>query len=129
MDISASAGLGALIAKFGFIKIASLGAAVLGAAMMAVFRPPVTRKELFLQGAVALGTSLLLGGAAVTGANYYLHWITEASSFEDILQFSVAVHGLLGAFAWGIFGGLAVLRDRFTKDPLKTIQEVKDVAK
>jgi hypothetical protein len=35
----------------------------MGAAMMAVFRPPKSRKELFLQGAVALGTSLMFGGA------------------------------------------------------------------
>jgi len=49
------------VAKFGFVKILTLGAAALGAGLMAVFRPPKTRKEMFAQSVVALGSSLLFG--------------------------------------------------------------------
>lgn len=126
MDISTGAGLGALIGKFGLVKVLSTGSALIGAGMMAVFRPPATRKELFMQAAVALGTSLIFGGFAVTAANHWLGWVTAASSFEEILHFNVAIHGLLGAFAWGGFGGLAVLRDKFSKDPVEAVKEIKD---
>jgi hypothetical protein len=44
----------------------------------------------------------------------------------EIIQFNVAVHGLLGTFAWGLFGGLAVLRDKFSNDPIGAVKEIKN---
>lgn len=120
MSMSLESGaVGALIAKFGWIKVLSFGAALIGAGIMAVFRPPKSRREMFLQAAVALGCSFLFGGLGVSIADSYLHVGTEA--------LIAPVHGLLGALSWGIFGGLAHMRDKVENNPLETIQEVKDV--
>lgn len=122
-------GLSVLVMKFGLVKVMGFGAALLGAGMMAIFRPPPTRKELFLQGCVALGVSLLFGGAMVHMlAGFDLFGVNLLTSpMADVIQFNAMVHGLLGAMAWGIFGGLAVLRDKFGSDPIQTIKDVKDL--
>lgn len=124
-NMSAEAGAGALIAKFGMVKILSFGAALVGAGIMAVFRPPRTRKELFMQGAVALGSSLLFGGTAVNVLAHLTGWIDLATAnMSDIVQFNATVHGLIGAMAWGLFGGLAVLRDKFSSDPIQAVKDI-----
>ncbi len=108
----------AAISNFGWIKFASLGAALIGAGMMAIFRPPQSRKEMFQQGAVALGCSLLFGDTAVAWA---------VSAFPSIPLTSPAIYGLIGAMSWGAFGGLAHLRDKVAKDPVETIKDVKSI--
>ncbi len=123
------AGLGVLIMKFGLVKLLSLGSALLGAGIMAIFRPPKTRKELFTQGAVALAASFIFGGAVVTMLGGFgifgINLLT--APLADIVQFNIMVHGLIGAMAWGLFGGLAVLRDKFGSDPIQAIKDVKDL--
>lgn len=114
-----SGALGALIAKFGAVKILALGSALIGAAIMVVFRPPKTRKEMFLQGAVALGGSMLFGGVAVALLDTWLQL------GADVLI--VPVHGLIGAMSWGVFGGLAHIRDKTSSDPIGVAKEIKDV--
>lgn len=124
----AETGAGIFILKFGSLKLIGFGAALVGAAMMAAFRPPQSKRELFIQGAVALGVSLLFGGSVIRMIDHYFTWMDLAhSSFEDIVQSTAMVHGLLGAMAWGTFGGLAVLRDKLMTDPIKTIKEIKDI--
>ena len=127
--MSTETGLGLLIYKFGLVKVMGFGAALLGAGMMAIFRPPPTRKELFMQGCVALGVSLLFGGAVVNIlAGFDVFSINlKTSPMPDIIQFNAMVHGMLGAMAWGIFGGLAVLRDKFGSDPIQTVKDLKDL--
>lgn len=110
---------GSLVAKFGLAKVIGLGAAGLGAAIMCMFRPPKTRKEVFYQGATALGGSILFGSFLVSLASSYF-----GLPAEDLI---VPVHGLVGAMSWGAFGGLAVLRDKTGKDPVGTAKEIKDV--
>lgn len=118
-----------LVGKFGLVKLLGFGAALLGAFMMAAFRPPKTRKEMFTQGAVALGSSLLFGGSVVhILAGFDVFGIDMVKSpMADIIQFNAMVHGLIGAMAWGMFGGMAVFRDKFSTDPLGTIKDVKDL--
>jgi len=124
---ASSGAMGIVIWKFGVLKLVGIGAAILGAGMMAIFRPPKTRKELFLQCAVALGSSLLFGGSAVRLLDFYCDWIDLATApLEDIFQFTGAVHGLIGALSWGVFGGLSVLRDKLGSDPVQAVKDVKD---
>jgi hypothetical protein len=126
MELSTGSALGYAIGKFGMVKLLGFGAALVGAGLMAIFRPPLTRKELFLQGAVALGCSLLLGGVFVSYLDSLFDWINLATApIEEVIQFNVAVHGLLGALSWGIFGGLAVVRDRVSKDPVEVVKDVR----
>lgn len=109
------AGLAVLIKT----KLLAFAPALVGALLMAVFRPPKTKKEMFWQGAVALGGSFLFGGVAtgIVGS-----WMPQG------VDPTVAVHGLIGALSWGAFGGLAHWRDeRLAKDPIAAIKEVKDV--
>lgn len=114
MESGSAFGLAA-ITKYGWMKFGALGAAGLGALMMAVFRPPKTRKEMFLQGLVALGSSFLFGDFAYRAAVYYLPFQVDY----------IAVHGFVGAISWGIFGGLAMYRDKLAS---KSIDEsVKDL--
>jgi hypothetical protein len=120
MSMSIESGvIGSLVAKFGLAKVIGLGAAGLGAALMCVFRPPQSRKEVFQHGAVAFGGSILFGPFLTTLASNYF----GISAWELI----VPIHGLVGAFSWGAFAAIAVLRDKVGKDPIGTAQEVKDV--
>lgn len=114
--------------KFGLLKLVGFGSALLGAAMMAIFRPPKTRRELFYQGAVALGASFLFGGTAVQVVATWTGWIVlHSAPFEDVIQFYMAVYGLIGSAAWGVFGGFSVLRDKFGSDPVQLAKDVKDL--
>lgn len=120
--------IGFSVWKFGLIKLLAFGSALLGAGLMAIFRPPKTRREMFMQGVVALSSSFLFGGVAVSAIAGYTGWVSLiTSSFSDIIQFNIMVHGLIGALSWGVFGGLAVLRDKFGSDPIAAIKDIKEL--
>lgn len=122
-----SGAIGALVAKYGWLKLITVAAALGGASMMAVFRPPKTKKEMFYQGAIALGCSLMFGDSVASLVDYWFDYISMATSpREEVIQFVVAIHGLVGAFSWGIFGGIAVLRDKFGSDPIQTVKDLRN---
>lgn len=112
---SLEGGVLAVITKYGWLKLATLGAAVGGAFLMAVFRPPKNRKEMLLHALVALGCSFLFGDSAYRIATKYIE-----------LDY-IAVHGLVGAMSWGFCGGLATMRDKFGTNPIQTVKDVKDI--
>lgn len=114
----------AAITKFGWIKLLTLGAAGMGALLMAVFRPAKSRKEGFLQAFVALGSSLLFG-SFIASSILFKFQLIDITSLEDLLYYNAAIHGLVGAMSWGIFGGLATLRDRVGNDPIQVVKEIK----
>lgn len=126
MAVESGSAIGlSVIAKYGWVKFFSLGAAILGAGMMAIFRPPKSRKELFTQGAVALGCSILFGS---TIASVILHYIPlTLSTMEELVSYHVSVNGLVGALSWGIFGGLAHFRDKVESNPEQAIKDVKSL--
>jgi len=127
MESSGAWGLAA-ITKFGWIKFVSLGAALLGAGIMAMSRPPKTRREQFYQGLTALGSSFLFGDFAVRWAATFFTFVNlSTDSFFDVLTFYAAVHGLIGAVAWGVFGGIGSYRDRFTQNPTEAVKDVKSL--
>jgi len=118
----------AAITKFGWIKFVTLGAALLGAGLMAMSRPPKTRKEMFYQALTALGSSLLFGDFAVRWAATFFSFVNlNTDSIIDVLTFYASVHGLVGALAWGLFGGIAHFRDKFSNDPIQAVKDAKDV--
>lgn len=120
--------LGALAAKYGWLKLLTLGSALSGAILMAAFRPPRTRKEMFLQAVVALGCSFLFGDTLTHFLDNWLDFVDFATSpWEQWMQFAITIHGLVGALSWGLFGGLAHLRDKVATDPIGTVKEIKDV--
>ena len=114
----------ATLTKFGWLKIASLGAAGIGAGLMALSRPPKTRREQFYQGLTALGSSALFGDFAVRWAATFFSFVNLATdSIFDVYTFYISIHGLVGAMAWGLFGALGTLRDKVAKDPIGTIKD------
>ena len=116
------------LTKFGWIKLFSLGAALAGAGCMALFRPPKTRKELFIQGAVALSASLMFGSVITDLADHWLDFINlEVASTQKVIEFTVAIHGLVGAVSWGIFGGIAQFRDKLGTNFIQAIKDVKAI--
>lgn len=118
----------AALTKFGWLKFASLGAALIGAGLMAMSRPPKTRREQFYQAATALGSSLLFGDFVVRYAATYFPFVNLLTdSYFDVLTFYVTVHGLVGAMAWGLFGALGTFRDKVSKDPIGAAKDVKDI--
>jgi hypothetical protein len=109
-----------LLAKFGMAKVLSFGAAFIGAAIMLMFRPPKSRKDLFYHACSAFAGSALFGGTALALA------VSWTGLDKDTLI--PAVYGIIGALSWGFFGGLASWRDdKLAKDPLQAIKDVKDV--
>lgn len=127
MSIESTA-LGAIITKYGWLKLFTLVGAVAGASLMAAFNPPRTRKEMFLQATVALGASFLFGDTAVRMADWFFDFIDlNTAAYWDYLQFYITVHGLLGALSWGIFGGLAAFRKKLSADPVQAVKDVKDL--
>lgn len=124
---SIEGGIAALIAKYGFIKLLTLGAALAGAGMMAIFRPPRTKKEMGLQAIVALGCSFLFGDTIATAVNNWIHLVNMDVWSASTAQFYVTMHGLVGALSWGLFGGLAHMRDKVAKDPIQAVKDVKDL--
>lgn len=126
--MSVETGAGVIIGKFGAMATLGAVAALLGAGIMAIFRPPKTRKELFLQGAVALASSFLFGGTAVKVLAHFTGWVNlTTDNIVDISQFTMMVYGLIGALSWGAFGGLAELRDKIAKDPIQAVKDVKNL--
>lgn len=127
-NMSVETGASVLLTKFGLVKLLGLGSALIGAGIMTIFRPPKSRREMFMQGAVALGSSLLFGGTAVKVIAHTTGWIDlNTADLGDMANFVAAVYGLIGAFSWGLFGGFAVLRDKFSSDPVQTIKDVKSL--
>lgn len=123
-----SGAIGALIAKYGWLKLFTLIAALGGAGIMAIFRPPKTRKEVILQGLVAIGGSIMFGGVIAEYLDYLLDFIDLSTAPTDrVVQFQIAVHGVVGALSWGIFGGLAHFRDKFSTDPVGAVKDAKDI--
>jgi len=82
---------------------ATAGAGLLGAAAMAAFDPPKSRRELFLQAATAGTGSLVFGKLAVIAATKYV-------TFAPADELTIPVFFLVGAMSWGVFGALAKLR-------------------
>ncbi len=109
--MASESGLGIIIAKIGVIKFLTLGAAGLGAALMAIFRPAKSRKELFYQAVVALSSSLLFGNTAASALANAISALSFTYGTEEHIQYLVSVHALVGAMSWGLFGGLAHVRD------------------
>lgn len=114
MSIESGAGIALLIKT----KLLAFLPALVGAALMAIFRPPKTRKEMLAQAAVALGSSFLFGNFAFTLVDNWLHIGPDGKD---------AVLGLVGALSWGAFGGLAHIRDKVAKDPIQAVKDVKDL--
>lgn len=89
---------------------ASLGAGVLGGAIMASIDPPASRKELFKQASAAGVGSLVFGPLAVRFLNHYFPFLDGATSIFDVLEIAVPMYFLVGALSWGFFGAVAKAR-------------------
>lgn len=79
------------------------GAGLLGGLIMAAFDPPASRKELFLQAAVAGTGSAVFGPTALSAASKFI----EFSSTSELM---IPVYFLVGALSWGAMGALAKFR-------------------
>jgi hypothetical protein len=89
-----------------------IGSGVLGAVMMAVFDPPKSKKAMFGQAAVAGISSLFFGPLAVKTLDHYVDWIAlHTATPLEALEVAAPVYLLIGALSWGVFGGLAKLRE------------------
>lgn len=88
------------------------GAGLLGAAAMAAFDPPKTKKLLFIQAAIALGCSFMFGPIAVKAADFYFDFINLAgiTNWIDFMETVAPIYGLVGALSWGFVGLLASVR-------------------
>lgn len=109
---------------------AALGATfvsgVIGAAIIAAFDPPTTRRMLFLQALVAGIASIFFGPLAMIVIDYYADFIDlHESPFYVVIAASAPVMMLIGALSWGAFGALAkfrqLLRDRAADEAAKRL--------
>lgn len=116
---SIESALAVVIAKFGTVKVLSLGVAVLGALVMCFFRPPKTKKEVFYHAAVAGAGSFMFGPLAVAIISGWL------DAPVDLVQ--MPAHFIVGALSWGAMGAIATYRDKLASAPKEAVQDVKDV--
>lgn len=87
------------------MKVASTaGVALLGAAVMAAFDPPKSKKELFQHAAVAGSGSFIFGPAAHSTASHFL------STWTAGVDLTMPSYFLVGALSWGAMGALAKFR-------------------
>ena len=110
---------GGLIAFLIKTKLFAYAAALGGALLIAMTRPPSSRKELFYHAATALIASALFGELGVSLLDSWL-----AVSREVLI---VPVYGFIGSMGWGIAGALSTFSERFAKDPTQAVKDVRDV--
>ena len=111
-------GLAAIATKFGWLKLGTLGASLAGALVMAMFRPPKTRREVLYHALVAAIGSYMFGPFCVSLAASWL-----PTGVSDIVM---PVHFLVGALSWGAFSALAAWRDKLAVNPQEAIKDAKD---
>jgi hypothetical protein len=88
--------------------------------MVAVGPKTITRREIFLRGAVALGTSYLFGDVAVSFVSAQgFAWFNPGAHRDAVL-------GLLGCSGWGLMGGFHMVAQRFRRDPFKTVKQIRE---
>lgn len=109
-------GIAALLIKY---KAAAYLASLSGALLIAMTNPPKTRKALFYHAASALIASFLFGEFAVS---LLANWVNIPRS-----ELLVPVFGFVGGMGWGIAGAMSTFSQRFAKDPVQAIKDVKDV--
>lgn len=102
------------------IALAKLAPAFVGAAVMVAVGPKaITRREVFLRASVAMALSYLFGDLALAYVSSLgWHWF-QAEKHQ------AAVLGLIGAFGWGIVGGLDYIARKFKRDPFGTAGKVR----
>lgn len=103
-------------ATLGAIIWYKLGAAflvgILGAAIMAAFDPPKTKKSLFFHAAVAGIGSLIFGGPLIKILDHYFDFVNLATvTFPEYLEWAAPVYIIVGGLSWGTFGALAKFRN------------------
>ena len=108
-----------LAAKVGVTKLLTLASVFAGVFLMAIFRPPSSRKEVIQHGLVALLSSFLAGPLLSKLTSSWL-----GVPIDDVL---IPVHGFIGAFSWAVWSGAATWRDRLIKDPQGAINDAKDI--
>lgn len=97
------------IKVLGLVGIFSAG--LLGAACIAAFDPPTSRKQLFTQAAVAGVGSLFFGPVVLATVQHFSTWIVWTSlNMEQSISYAAPVYLVTGGLAWGVFGALARLR-------------------
>jgi hypothetical protein len=109
-------GLLALLIKY---KVVAYLASLSGALLIAMTNPPKTRKGLFYHAIAALITTFLFGEF---GVSLLANWVDIPRA--DLL---IPVYGFIGSMGWGIAGGLSTFSERFAKDPVQAVKDVKDV--
>lgn len=113
--------IAAAVAKFGAVKLMSMGVALIGALFMMLFRPPKTRKEVLYHALVAASGSLIFGGFF---SQLALSWLPDDFTLSQV---AMPVHFLVGALSWGGMGAVATYRDKLASTPKEAIQDVKDL--
>lgn len=93
-------------------------AAAFGAAFLVLYRDPTPRQAI---GSVAggIGTAMYFTPIAVRGLANYFTWLPADASTERAVAL---LWGLLGTF---VLAGMIVLGERWKKDPVTTIRELK----
>lgn len=121
---------GAVLAfKLGWLKLIAGGAALLGAFMMAAVLEPKTKREMFLRALVALAASGLFSASLMKMAANYLEIPLNSLDAVELIEFTLAVGGIVGACSWFALGAAGELLRRFRARPLETAKEVVDVVK
>lgn len=104
---AASAASAAQASAFG----ASVGAGLIGGALMVILDPPATKLQMFLQSVTAGIGSIVFGPIAVRALDHYVDWVDLAQAhFSTVLEVAAPVYFVIGCLSWGIAAALVHLR-------------------
>lgn len=117
---SSAAGAYAASQTVGGLKLFAAIAGVVGAVLMIVIRPNLTRKQMALHAFVAAIVSVFATGPAIAwvGPDAFKTWEPET---QRDLYLIVAL--VLGALSWGFVGALYYIREKLGTNPIEAIQE------
>jgi hypothetical protein len=119
------AGAAGLAWKLGLFKLIGGGAALLGAFLMAAVLEPKSKREMVLRAMVALGTSTLGTDWAMRIAASHLGVDMATLPMPDVIQYTLAMGGTIGAVSWFALGAIGELLKRIRRDPIGSIERLR----
>lgn len=118
---------GALIMKFGFLKMIGCVSAVFGALTMVMIDIP-SKKVFFIHALVAAMVSIFWGGMIADVFASYTGYINiNTAPYLELVTYTGSVQFSVGTLSWGIVGAIRWVNKKMWSDPVKLAKDIKRI--